>query len=121
MLISEPSGVPYSPSQFLAALDFFCRFLQQDCQNIAKIRNTTIRAKIHCFLKSDTVCIIFPGHFNLLGCSKVSKLVNSYEIQHLFPITFLKRITIFYRAKFRLSTRPFKFLKPLIKAKNESA
>ena len=26
---SEPSGVPYSPNQFLA-LDFFCRFLQQD-------------------------------------------------------------------------------------------
>ena len=26
---SEPSDVPYSPNQFLA-LDFFCRFLQQD-------------------------------------------------------------------------------------------
>ena len=29
---SEPSDVPYSPTQFLA-LDFFCCFLQQDCSN----------------------------------------------------------------------------------------
>ena len=30
---SEPSGVPYSPNQFLG-LDFFCHFLQQDGSNV---------------------------------------------------------------------------------------
>ena len=33
---SEPSDVPYSRNQFLE-LNFFCRFLQQDCSSMTSI------------------------------------------------------------------------------------